>query len=104
MIFTFYVLTFFVDLLPAVRNKHHTGSGAPQLEMGHAIGGSHLTDGYSSNGQVPLNSQPGYAGEPHPGGATHRVTAGDPYYENGGYENGPLPRPANSKPIAAQNF
>ena len=92
-----------MDLLPAVRNRHHTGSGAPQVEMGHANGGSHLTDGHSSNGQVPLNSQPGYAGEPHLSGAGHRATAGgDPYYENGGYENGPLPR--QHKAVAAQNF
>ncbi|KAA6416046.1 MAG: FK506 suppressor Sfk1 [Lasallia pustulata] len=103
LIFTFYVLTFFIDLLPAVRNKHHTGSGAPQVEMGHANGGSHLTDGYSSNGQVPLNGQSGYADEPHINGVGHRTAAGgDRYYENGGYENGPLP--GQHKPIAAQNF
>lgn len=105
LIFTFYVLTFFIDLLPAVRNRHHTGSGVSQVEMGHASDSSHITEGRRSNGQEPLNNEPGYGGKPHLSDVGHRARArGDVYYENGGYENGPLPRQANNKPIAAQNF
>lgn len=105
LIFTFYILTFFVDLLPAVRNRHRTGSGLPQVEMGHANGGSHITGGHRSNGQVPLNSEPGYGGKPHPSGVGHRATGGaDTYYKTGGYENGSLPRQTNNRPGAAQNF
>lgn len=105
LIFTFYVLTFFVDLLPAVRNRHHTGSGAPQVEMGRANGGSHITEGHRPNGQVQLKSEPGYVGKPHPSGVGHRAIAGaDAYYENDGYDNGPLPRQANNRPVAALNF
>ena len=72
--------------------------------MGRTDGASHLKDGYSSsNGQLPLNSQSGYAGEPHPNGVGQRASAGpNPYYENGGYENGPLNQ--HHKPIAARNF
>jgi hypothetical protein len=48
LVFTFWVLSFFVDLLPAVRTRHHNGtSDAPQLEMG-GVGGPHIVNGDNS--------------------------------------------------------
>ncbi|KAI9880412.1 MAG: hypothetical protein M1830_003452 [Pleopsidium flavum] len=88
LIFTFYVLTFFVDLLPAVRTKHHASS-APQLELGHTNGGPRITnrdDESAANGQYGhgyMNSTP----EP---------TTTSRYYVNG--------TPNVTKPPTAQNF
>ncbi|MCJ1371692.1 hypothetical protein MMC20_002911 [Loxospora ochrophaea] len=88
LIFTFYVLSFFIDLLPAVRTKHHSAvKGAPELEMGRGPTGT----SHSMNDGVPLNQTDGAASET--------------YYGDGGrYQNGTAAHVPVTKPITAQNF
>ena len=46
LIFTFWVLSFLLDLLPAVRTQHRRDqAGAPQLEMGEGAGNAHVIGG-----------------------------------------------------------
>ncbi|MCJ1406708.1 hypothetical protein MMC19_000775 [Ptychographa xylographoides] len=104
LIFTFWVLSFFIDLLPAAKSKHGHGNSArvPQVEMGHGSGGAHLvngngapyTNGYSttttthSNGDVYTNGGPTAYG---PGKTTEGYTEGNGLYTNGAanaYGNG----------------
>jgi len=92
LIFTFYVFTFFVDLLPAVRTKHHQSS-APQLELGHNSGGSHFTNGHD---QSIGNGEYGYVN----GGRTN-ITQ-DPTTSSRYHVNGPTNN--ITKPAPAQNF
>lgn len=90
LIFTFYVFTFFIDLLPAVRTKHHSSS-APQLEMGHNGGGSHFTNGHN---QSTVNGEY-YVNEARPNGVQD-PTISSRYHVHG---------PTNiTKPAPAQNF
>ena len=54
LIFTFWVLSFFIDLMPAMRTKHHGAeSGVPQLEIGDTNGGLPRTD---MNGDLPTTA------------------------------------------------
>ncbi|MCJ1443121.1 MAG: hypothetical protein MMC23_003618 [Stictis urceolatum] len=61
LIFTFWVLSFFVDLLPAVRSrKYGGGKGVPQIEMGGPNGTHYEDDGASNrytNGNGLSNGQ-----------------------------------------------
>jgi len=65
LIFTFWVLSFFVDLLPAFRTKGHSGGeDVPQLEMGGPNGThfEHGTNGTNGvNGTDGLNGSNGHA-------------------------------------------
>lgn len=45
VIFTAYVLSFVVDLLPSVRTKHHIPQGLQEAELGHANGLHHTGSG-----------------------------------------------------------
>ncbi len=64
-IFTFYILTFLMDLLPAVRTKHHY-SEETVTEMGHSDsymngphrGGDYTNGGYQNDGYT--NGTHGY--------------------------------------------
>lgn len=91
LIFTFYVFTFFIDLLPAVRTKHHRSS-APQVELGHNSGGAHVTNDHD---QSSATEEYGYVnggrmnGTPDPMITSH-------YYGDGGT--------TRMKPVPAQNF
>jgi len=78
LIFTFWVLSFLVDLLPAMRNWHHSGAGAPQIEMGEGSGGMHVVD---DNG--PSQSYSNGYGNGHSNGHSN----GHKKYTNG-YSNG----------------
>lgn len=91
LIFTFYVFTFFIDLLPAVRTKHHPSSAA-QLELGHNSGESHFTNGHD---QSTVGGEYGYVNGGRTNG-TQEPTVTSRYYVNG---------PTNiTKPAPAQNF
>ena len=91
LIFTFYVFTFFVDLLPAVRTKHHTSS-VPQLELGHNSGGAHLTNGHD---QSTINGEYGHVNQGRMNGTQ------DPMVSNRYHGNGAT---NYTKPAPAQNF
>lgn len=91
LIFTFYVFTFFVDLLPAVRTKHHASS-APQLELGHNSGGAHFTNGHD---QAAADGDYGYVNEGRMNGTQGPVMTS--HYVGNGTTN-------LTKPAPAQNF
>ncbi|KAF2198146.1 hypothetical protein GQ43DRAFT_174271 [Delitschia confertaspora ATCC 74209] len=123
-IFFFYVLSFFIDFMPAVRTKHHQSK---QTEMGMADaeaanGGMHnnyYRHGAPANGYTTehghTNGYPdGYAGarangytNGHTNGYTNGHTNGYTNgtangYTDGGYTNGHV-KPSHSIP-ASQNF
>ncbi|MCJ1418064.1 hypothetical protein MMC32_004409 [Xylographa parallela] len=89
LIFTFWVLSFFVDLLPAAHTKRSGAGktdGAPALEMGSGSGGAHVVNSH------------GYA-HPNGNGYTHTTTTtttnGNSYtngqangYTTNGYSSG----------------
>ncbi|MCJ1366973.1 hypothetical protein MMC16_006104 [Acarospora aff. strigata] len=95
LIFTFYVFAYFIDLLPAVRTKHHRGSG-PQLELESNSGGAHLTNGHD---RTATNGEYGYANGNHTNGTQvygiQDSTVASRYYGNG---------TTHVKPASAQNF
>lgn len=96
LIFTGYVLTFFVDLLPAVRTKHHP-SPAPQIEMGHGSGGAHLVDGGDYQATTGEYGYPNGYTNGSGNGYARDAAAGGRYYGNGAATNG-------AKPVTARNF
>ena len=85
LIFTFWVLSFFMDLLPAVHTKHRSGNMAPQIETGHANSGEHHVDGR----RVGQNRTEDYDGH------INEIDT------NGNVQNGTASLP---KPVAARNF
>lgn len=109
-VYTWYVLSFFIDFLPAVRTKHHQshetemqmaeeggpqprtmGDGAaesqqyfrgqPATGTPHINGNGHVTDGYTN----------GYAGQP-----------GQNFYPNANGYNNQYPKP--EAPLPSRNF
>ena len=82
LVFTLWVLSFLMDLLPAVRTKHRKDeAGAPQLEMGHGAGNAHVVGGGrgdSYDGATLTNGQtgPGYNREAY--GAPNSKYAASP--------------------------
>ena len=87
LVFTFYVLTFFVDLLPAVRHKHsnkgnrHGGKydGTHEeagVEIGHTTNGDAGMQRLHANGDANLGA--------------NAYTNGMPHYMNGGAANKPV--------------
>jgi hypothetical protein len=82
LIFTFYVLSFLIDLLPSVRTKHHIPQGLQSAEMGKT--GPMMGEGDISGDPLTHDSQGDNAGR---------------YFAN---ENAnPVAKP---EPIAGHNF
>ena len=113
LIFTFWVMSFFVDLLPAMRSKRGGGDGAPQFEMSGGAGAGKVThggDGVGGVGMANGDAEAGYGGRQHPHGQTAYAN-GNGYADGNanGYVNGVsfggVPGDRTSKPLpAAQNF
>ena len=91
LVFTFWVLSFLVDLWPALRGgKHHQRiEPAAQMERGYENGAKDQTDNYA-NGHIPLQEQSGHVNAV----LTHNNVAYDQF-------NGTAARPP---PRTAQNF
>ncbi|KAJ4344741.1 uncharacterized protein N0V89_012485 [Didymosphaeria variabile] len=111
-IFFFYVLSFFIDFMPAVRSKHHQ-SRETEMDMaeqgglgdGAADGTQYFrgnTNGYA-NGTNGYTDRNGYAtnGNGYTNGHTNGYTNG---YTNG--NSGPThnPKPAEPAPLPSRNF
>jgi len=82
LIFTFYVLSFLIDLLPSVRTKHHIPQGLQSAEMGKT--GPMMGEGDMSGDPLTHDSQGDNAGR---------------YFANGNAN--PVAKP---EPIAGHNF
>ena len=67
-IFTLYVLSFVIDLLPSVQNSRHVPQGVKEAEKNLEQGGGHHQGGYADGGYP----QDGYARE-YPVSGTHRA-------------------------------
>ncbi len=91
LIFTFYVFTFIIDLLPAVRMKKQSAL-VPQLEMG-----DNSADPYSMNGQEQPagNGTYGY-GSTSPMNGTHESMTNGQDHSTG--------TATTVKPAPARNF
>ncbi|KAL9099580.1 MAG: hypothetical protein Q9187_009477, partial [Circinaria calcarea] len=104
LIFTFWVLSFFIDLLPAMRTKYNGKSaGAPQLEMGSGGRKGHVSHGRASGandyGDEMMNntytngnafSNGGFRSGMTNGGYSHGApaTGHEEAAPNGGFKNG----------------
>jgi len=75
-IFFFYVLSFFIDFMPAVRTKHHQ-SRATEMDMRNVETGDGAANGERYFRGAPANPHPtGYTNN-HPNGYSHSYTTGD---------------------------
>ncbi|KAL2351351.1 Frag1/DRAM/Sfk1 family-domain-containing protein [Cryomyces antarcticus] len=122
LVFTFYVLSFFVDFIPAVHTKHHTSrQTAAEVEMGmDGSAGGQIQSEYYSNGQPATSTDSryglttesahgysisnlnamGYASQPTDGHVGSHLEPNAGIHGNTYYPDG---RP--SRPVAAsQNF
>ena len=107
LIFTFWVMSFFVDLLPAMRSKRGGGGGAPQFEMRGGNGAGKVTHGGDGVGGVGMAN-----GDAEAGYGARQYSHGQTAYANGnanghvnGVNYGGVPGDRTSKPLpAAQNF
>ena len=103
LVYTFWVLSFLIDLLPAVKTKHHNAedADAPQLEFGGPQGGVHLDHGrtnnrYSGYGVALANA--GTNEYEHSRGSTLVSGGSDGAFANGApYTNGGF-RPGRKSP------
>ncbi|KAF9730393.1 hypothetical protein PMIN06_011424 [Paraphaeosphaeria minitans] len=109
-IFFFYVLSFFIDFMPAVRSKHYQ-SRETEMDMAEQ-GGLPMGDGAANDGQYFRGNTNGYAnGNGHAHGHTNGYANG---YTNGtghanGFSNGTsgpshIPKPAGPAPMPSRNF
>ncbi|KAF2033762.1 hypothetical protein EK21DRAFT_57841 [Setomelanomma holmii] len=106
--YCFYVASFFLDFLPAIRTKHHQSSET-QMEMaesGGARGDAAAEDGQYFRGHVPAtnghtNGYTNGATNAYTNGATNGHTNGNGYVSHtaDGY-----PKPAESAPLPSRNF
>ncbi|MCJ1471858.1 hypothetical protein MMC13_000499 [Lambiella insularis] len=125
LIFTFWVLSFFVDLIPASRRRRGPGTNQPAIEMGHGSHGPHVVNdgGYNRDGYTHTTTTTtttggtAYGNGEANGYKTNQYTNGNGLLTNGAataYGNGQVDgradgyrgsSPAPSKPISAsQNF
>lgn len=84
-VYFFYVLSYFIDFLPALRTKNHR-SGATEMDMARMEGGH--------NGDAAANGERYYRGQ------ANGTTDG---YTNGSGVNGEYPKPPETVP-ASRNF
>lgn len=93
-LFGFYVISFFVDFLPAIRTKHHQSSQT-EIQMAEEGGRTHMGDGAAESHQY-------FRGTPAPqvNGNTNGYTNGttNDYTNGNGY-----PKPVEP-PLASRNF
>ncbi|KAH7077294.1 Frag1/DRAM/Sfk1 family-domain-containing protein [Paraphoma chrysanthemicola] len=101
--YCFYVASFFLDFLPAIRTKHHQSSET-QMQMAQEGGAQVMEDSAAENGQYFHGNRPaaahtdGYTNG-HPNGYTNGHTNG----VTNGYTNG-YPKPAEPAPLSSRNF
>ncbi|KAJ9645382.1 hypothetical protein H2199_003390 [Coniosporium tulheliwenetii] len=116
LVYTFYVLCFFIDFIPAVRTKHHQ-SRETSVEMGlnnanndqsfYSDGATHgRTNGYTNGTNGYANGYPdratnGYANGYTRGNPNSTGINGDTYYPDG-HPNA-LPKPVEAVP-PSRNF
>ncbi|KAF2108952.1 Frag1/DRAM/Sfk1 family-domain-containing protein [Lophiotrema nucula] len=100
LVYFFYVLSYFVDFLPALRNKHDKRTGPTEMDMARMeSGGDAAADGqrYYRGGQTNGRTN----------GATNGYTNGATNGLNNGYTNGhgasEYPKPPETYP-ASRNF
>lgn len=116
--FCFYVLSFFIDFLPAIRGKHHQ-SHETEMQMAEEGERTGRGDGAAESGQYFRGNAAPVSG--YTNGATNGYTNGATNgYGNGavnGYTNGATngnryvshtangyPKPAEPAPLASRNF
>ncbi|KAL1595890.1 hypothetical protein SLS60_009580 [Paraconiothyrium brasiliense] len=111
-IFFFYVLSFFIDFMPAVRSKHHQSR---ETEMDVAEQGGFQGDGAANGGQYFRGNTNGYTngtngytngnghvnGNGYTNGHTNGYTNG---FSNGNSGPGHIPKPAEPAPLPSRNF
>ncbi|KAF1845768.1 uncharacterized protein K460DRAFT_312518 [Cucurbitaria berberidis CBS 394.84] len=116
-IFCFYVLSYFVDFLPALRTKNHQ-SKQTEMQLLEEGGRTNMGDGAAESQQYYRGNAATAA--PYANGATNGYTNGTNGYTNGngysnghtnGYTNGNVshnnngyPMPAEPAPLASRNF
>jgi hypothetical protein len=116
-IYFFYVLSFFIDFMPAIRSKHHQ-SRETEMDVAEQGGMSGMGDAAANGGQYFRGN--GYAngnGHAHTNGytnGTNGYTNGTNGYTNGytngtnGFSNGNgpthIPKPAEPAPRPSRNF
>jgi len=94
-IYCFYVLSFFIDFLPATRTKHHQSSET-EMQVAEEGGRTGLGDGAAESGQYFRGNTNGHTN----GHAVGYANAPAPVSHTG---NG-YPKPAEPTPLASRNF
>jgi hypothetical protein len=127
-IYCLYVLSFFIDFLPATSSKHHRGYET-EMQVAEEGGATRMGDGAADSGQYFRGNAAPVAAAPVNGytnGHTNGYTNGTNGYTNGtnGYTNGTngytnghtngngyvshtaegYPKPAEPAPLASRNF
>ena len=115
-IYFFYVLSFFIDFMPAIRSKHHQSR---ETEMDVAVEQGGMGDAAANGGQYFRGN--GYAngngytdGNGYTNGTNGYTNGTNGYHTNGhtngtnGYTNGNvpthIPKPAEPAPLPSRNF
>jgi hypothetical protein len=108
LIFFFYVLSFFIDFMPAVRSKNHQ-SRETEMDMAEQGG---LGDGAADDRQYFRGNTNGYAngtngyenGNGYTNGNTNGNTSNGYVYTNGASGPGHIPKPAEPTALPSRNF
>lgn len=102
-LYGFYVISFFVDFLPALRTKNHH-SYQTQMQMAEEGGRTNMGDGAAESQQY-FRGNPATAAPYTNGAATNGYTNGLANGHTNGYTNGNgYPKPAEPAPLASRNF
>ncbi|KAF2440921.1 hypothetical protein P171DRAFT_85558 [Karstenula rhodostoma CBS 690.94] len=118
-IFFFYVISFFIDFMPAIRSKHHQ-SRETEMDMAEQGGMASMGDGAANDGQYFRGNTNGYAnangranghanGYTNGNGHANGYTNGNGHTNGNGFTNsaggpGHIPKPAAPAPLPSRNF
>jgi hypothetical protein len=103
-IYFFYVLSFFIDFMPAVRTKHHQSSET-EMDMARTESGAAMGDGAANSEQYYRGGANRHTnGYTNGNGATNGYANGNGY--TNGYTNGTNNKytPAEPAPLPSRNF